>query len=610
MRRSSTTAILLTFFMLLMVLSAAVVFLAVRNRNLQQEVEVGEQDQASQAATRDSLASELLVREAAIDTMAATREALANQVALEEQQVEGLEAQVSQQAESLENAENQLEQFEAQVFIFSPKDGAIVTPAEPLDIFVAARAADGVDGIEVSINDEEIGFHSAEGQNAFTARIPWTPPAEGEYTIQAAARTRDGEISRPQIVKIEAAYADQSEREAALRRRIEEDIGSIRFPEPIEPQPETALESQNSVSLHQVLLTGGEFLADGDVARNTLILRAFDFLPESYDLNDFYNAIVEQEPLGIYNPVDKLTTFVAAANEEATEALAPVVHAHSFLHEWQQDRFQVETAELADLNVDARMATGALLEGDISFVQDLYQNGDLLSQQEKTELEQALIAAETPVIESAPEFLRNSFVFAYQAGHDFVEFLHDQNGFSGVDIAWNRFPQSSEQILHPNQFLLKDVPKAVTLLSVADAIGADWRLIDENSFGEFYLRQYLQQQLDAELVNEAAAGWGGGSYVVYQNELDEELLMMLRLAWDEPLDNNQFQTAYADYLRSMLGAEPQQQPDGGLCWLDGEVFCLYRIGDESLVVRAPDLETASTVADIQQNAPAATTQLP
>jgi hypothetical protein len=608
MRRASTTAILLTLFMLLMVLSAAVVFLAMGNRNLQQEVEVGEQDQASQAATRDSLASELLVREAAIDAITATREALASQVALEEQQVEGLEAQVDKQAESLADVESQLEQLEAQVFIFSPKDGAIVTPAESLDILVAARAAEGVDGIEVSINDEDTEFHSAEGQNAFAVRIPWTPPAEGEYTIQAEARTRDGESSEPQTVKIQAAYASQSEREAAIQRRIEEDITTIRFSEPIEPQPERTLESQNSFNLHRVLLPGGEFLADGDVVNNKLVLRVFDFLSESDELNEFYNAIDEQQPLGIYNPVDNLTRFVATASEGASESLAPIVHVHSFLHQWQQDRFQVETAELADLDLDARMAAGALLEGDINFVQDLYLNGDFLSQKEKTELEQALIAAETPVIESVPEILSNSFIFAYQAGHAFVESLHELNGFSGVDIAWNKFPQSTEQILHPDQFLLNDAPKEVNLLPVSDAIGPGWRLIDENSFGEFYLRQYLQQQLEVDQVDEAAAGWGGGSYVVYQNELDRDLLMMLRLAWDEPLDNAEFAAAYADYLRSMLGAEPQRQSDEGLCWQDGEVFCLYLFDNESLVVRAPDLEIASTVAEIQQNAPAAQLQ--
>jgi hypothetical protein len=593
--------------MLLMVMSAAVVFLVMGNRNLQQEVEVGELDQTSQAATRDSLASELLVRDAAIDTMAATREALTNQVISEEEQVEGLEAQINQQAEALADAENQLEQLGAQVFIFSPKDGAIVKPAESLDIFVAARATEGVDGIQVSINDEETEFHSAEGQNAFTVRIPWTPPAEGEYAIQAEARTSDGEMSQPQIVKIVAAYANQSEREAALRRRIEEDITTIRFPEPIETQSETASESQNIIDLHQVLLAGGELPTNGDVVSTTLVLRAFDFLPDSFDLNEFYDDIIEQEPLGIYNPVDYLTKFVAAASDVAVEALAPVVHAHSFLHEYQQNRIQVDSAELADLNVDARIATAALLEGDISFVQNLYRNGERLSQQEKSELEQALIAAETPLIEEAPPFLRNFFIFSYQAGYAFVESLHNLNGFSGVDNAWNDFPRSTEQILHPDKFL-NDGPKEVTLLPVLDAIGADWRLIDEDSFGEFYLRQYLHQQLEVEQVEEAAAGWGGGSYVVYQNELDQDLLMMLRLAWDEPLDNAEFAAAYADYLRSLLDADGQRQSDGGLCWQDGQVFCLYLFDNESLVVRAPDLATASTIAEIQQNAPAAQLQ--
>jgi hypothetical protein len=43
------------------------------------------------------------------------------------------------------------------------------------------------------------------------------------------------------------------------------------------------------------------------------------------------------------------------------------------------------------------------------------------------------------------------------------------------------------------------------------------------------------------------------------------------------------------------GGDPAETPEGGRCWQGEDVTCLARPGDQSLVVRAPDLATAGLV---------------
>jgi len=113
--------------------------------------------------------------------------------------------------------------------------------------------------------------------------------------------------------------------------------------------------------------------------------------------------------------------------------------------------------------------------------------------------------------------------------------------------------------------------------------------------GEFFLRQYLDQQLPASVAERAAMGWGGDRYAVYWNEATGELVLALRLVWDTATDAAEFADAYADYPRGLLGVEPQEQADGSTCWLRGEAICFLQAEGESWIVRAPDVDIAGAV---------------
>ncbi|NIT57159.1 MAG: hypothetical protein GWN00_13270, partial [Aliifodinibius sp.] len=65
-------------------------------------------------------------------------------------------------------------------------------------------------------------------------------------------------------------------------------------------------------------------------------------------------------------------------------------------------------------------------------------------------------------------------------------------------------------------------------------------------------------------------------------------------------DGEEFFGAYENYPANLFGVGVNEQPDGGLCWQGADVICLYQIGEATVIVRAPDLETVADVAAAQR----------
>jgi len=206
---------------------------------------------------------------------------------------------------------------------------------------------------------------------------------------------------------------------------------------------------------------------------------------------------------------------------------------------------------------------------------------------------------EMEILESAPPVLAHELEFPYLSGLEFVQAIYDRGGFEAVDEVWNNLPTSTEQIIHPERYLSGDQAVELSLAPLNDVLGSGWELNDEDILGEFYLREYLAQQLDSSRVDLAAAGWGGDRYAVYFNEGLNEVLMLLKLTWDSPADQSEFEAAYALYADARFGSAFEQRPSGDRCWTGKDVICLKAIGTETLIIRAPDLESAELAASTQ-----------
>src|SRR5262249_289792 len=128
-----------------------------------------------------------------------------------------------------------------------------------------------------------------------------------------------------------------------------------------------------------------------------------------------------------------------------------------------------------------------------------------------------------------PEVVRDQLVQPYFAGREFVLALWQNGGWDAVRKAWGKPPRSTEQVLHPAKYLADEPPLPVTL-GYEPPRG---KLVCGGVVGELLIRSLLGTD-----ATEAAAGWGGDNYRVW--DVDGATLLVWRTRWDSPADAAEF----------------------------------------------------------------------
>jgi hypothetical protein len=427
-----------------------------------------------------------------------------------------------------------------------------------------------------------------------------TPTPNATATAKADALSLGaGATSTAQVRATATAQANTRAGDShdALRAQVEANVIEIRGLQPITPVQATFLAP---VELRQRL--EADFEEDYSLAearQDAIVYSAFDFLDRDFDLYNFWLDLYSEQIAGFYDT--DTAEFVVISEEQQFGPSEQWTHAHEFVHALQDQHFDLGRINDDELDPEARLALRALAEGEATLVQLLYL--DYFTEAEIAQIFAGMNQGTGEMLRNAPAVLRAGLEFPYSAGFEFVTALYRQGDFAAIDAAWSNPPRSTEHILHPERYLAGDDPLAVTLAPLTATLGAGWELVDEDVLGEFYLRQYLLQQLSSQEVDVAATGWGGDWYAVYWNESTEQLVMVLRSVWDTAGDSDEFASAYGRYAGQLTGAA-EQAVEGGRCWSGLDVICLYHQGSETLVVRAPDLTTMSRIAAVQQVRPA------
>lgn len=417
-----------------------------------------------------------------------------------------------------------------------------------------------------------------------TPRPTDTPPAETQL-----------ETAMPTSAPTEPAVAPPDDPFAQERNEVEQNVEAIRELDAKQPITLTLL---NTSQLRQRLEEDlAEEYSQEEARHDAITLSAFNFLSPDFDLYNLLLDLYTEEIAGYYDP--ETAEFVVISDDQDFSAYEQWIHAHEYVHALQDQYYELELIADESLDGEASLALRALSEGDATMVQTLYLLQGYFADQDLFDIFAQASQADMSVFQSAPPIIARELEFPYTYGLAFVQALYDQGGFDAVDAAWLNLPQSTEQILHPELYLAGDEPQVVSMAPLTDTLGAGWQLVDEDTFGEFYLRQYLGQQLDEPEVDAAASGWGGDRYVVYWNEDENAVVMVLRSIWDTEPDSRQFGDIYARYADGSYDVQGQIQPDGGLCWQGKDVTCLYQAGIETFVVRAPNLDLAASIAAAQ-----------
>jgi len=342
--------------------------------------------------------------------------------------------------------------------------------------------------------------------------------------------------------------------EAALYRQIEDDVIALRgLPATQRLEPTILDEAQLRVRLE------AQFRAENppaEIAASQESLVAMGLLPAGTSLADLYVNLLGSQVAGYYDPATKQIYVVARMGRIG--AIEKVTFAHEFTHALQDQSFGLKGIQTDAIGQgDRSLARLAMIEGDASLLmtQWLFGHLDAAAIAEITAGDPAAQAQ----LDATPPFLKDALLFPYLQGVMFVNSIYANGGWTAVDRAFGRLPDSTEQILHPDKYLAGEKPAAVPLdaAAIAGRLGAGWKATPADTLGELQIGSWLRARgvtgagggIGAET---AAAGWGGDRYALIEGPNGAYALVILT-AWDTPRDASEFAAAATQAVRGVPG---------------------------------------------------------
>jgi hypothetical protein len=144
--------------------------------------------------------------------------------------------------------------------------------------------------------------------------------------------------------------------------------------------------------------------------------------------------------------------------------------------------------------------------------------------------------------------MRASLLFPYAEGVKFQQAVVEKLGAGAFSKVYKEPPESSQQVLHPEQYLAGRRPVAVELPPVANR--KEWRVLTEGSAGEFDHSILLKQYLGAEEAGKISPAWRGGEVQLLEHRRDQRIVLLYGSEWDTPESARKMFAAYLQVLRA------------------------------------------------------------
>jgi hypothetical protein len=295
-------------------------------------------------------------------------------------------------------------------------------------------------------------------------------------------------------------------------------------------------------------------LPPAELAGAQAAYRLFGLIPDTLDLRRTMIDLLTEQVAGYFDP-DSDALYLPT---DIDPGQARLVISHELVHALQDQYLNLDSLVELKRQNDRRTAAQAVLEGQATLAQILV----LMPEQQVESLPDfwrlrtvlAQQARAMPAFANAPLWLRESLLFPYLGGAEFVRWFARQ--YPGKQPYGALMPVSTEQILHPARYAAGDRP--VPLVFAAPADGA---VRYEDGLGEFEIRLLLEQYLGGDsTVDTLAAGWNGDRYRVIATPEEGEggagaAALVWYTLWDDRATADRFARALARaWARRRAGA--------------------------------------------------------
>lgn len=305
------------------------------------------------------------------------------------------------------------------------------------------------------------------------------------------------------------------------------------------------------------------------------------------NFRDTAKAVMSSQVAAYYDP--KTQTFYSLM-QNMPEPMLHMLYTHELYHGLQDQYFGLEkylpTSSKGEpaLNSDQTMARQAVVEGEATYIMNMYMMKQMAGKEPTRELmapavrlqsqmDMAALGAMmklpevTKIVggsaadaiaagENIPAFIMESMLGVYLKGLAFV-FAVQEQGWSEVAKLYTEYPpQSTEHILHPEKWQAREAPSDIAFPELEKVAALkEWELLTTDVVGELQWRLiFAEQGLGAD-AESAAAGWDGDRYLIFKRKDSDATLMLMSTSWDSPAQAEEFASAYARLLaKKYVGA--------------------------------------------------------
>jgi hypothetical protein len=295
-----------------------------------------------------------------------------------------------------------------------------------------------------------------------------------------------------------------------------------------------------------------------DIHAEELTLKMFGLIPQDFDLRQETVDLYTEQAAAFYD-YNKKKLFILEGGEAAgsSKDSAPsnplasdqagdraaeqrMALAHELAHALADQHFHLNKFIRAGLRSDdGSTARLAVMEGQASWLMSAYlsmENGGPPDVAEPALRAMAKSLAEGgdeyPVFSKAPLYIRESLVFPYSEGMLFQDAIYRKLGRIAFSEVFQRAPDSTQQILHPEKYLAHVASETVDLPRPPRP--KQFHALAEGTLGELDLRVLLTQYIGKEEGEPAAAHFSGGAYELIEQKRGKYAVLGFATIWDSP----------------------------------------------------------------------------
>jgi len=303
---------------------------------------------------------------------------------------------------------------------------------------------------------------------------------------------------------------------------------------------------------------------------------------EDESVNAAFRSVYGSAVLGFY-----LDGEIVLVSDDPTPKVDTRVLAHELMHALQDQQLTLGSRTATQ---DAGLAADGLIEGDANYVEARYaarcgEQWDCLDQPRRG-------ASGRP-----PGFndgVYRTIIQPYVVGPSFVDALRERGGWEAVNDAYDRYPASTEQVIHPERY----PDERPVELRVPDRSGDGWERFDREPVGDtlgeatvfamFADSGQINATGPATYDHPLSDGWAGDRLVPYHRAgaTNSSGAYVWQSEWDTADDAREFADGYRELLAryGATGDGPVYVVPSGPY---ADAFRVTRDGTTVTVVNAP-----------------------